>query len=204
MIRLDKISFGYNGKQPLFTDLCLHIKPYENVLLKGENGCGKSTLLKLFMGILSLQSGSVTIAGKPLTKLHAGLFQHLFYQSQNTAENILGISQQQDWQMWRVALPKLPDYPDANDLLFCERSTGEQKQDSQRILPYLMDKFWLLDEPFSSLDTNAGNCLFTLLSHKMKEHPGMLIVAHGLGDKENRFDRVLELSGGMVSEIKRA
>ncbi|GAB1468105.1 hypothetical protein MASR2M64_08100 [Candidatus Cloacimonadota bacterium] len=204
MIRLDHLSFGYAGKPPLFTELNLHIEPRQNVLLTGENGCGKSTLLKLIMGILSPLSGSVILAGNPVQKLHAGLFQHLFYQSQNTQDNLLGISQQQDWQMWQIAIPSLPDYPEDSDKLFSERSTGEQKQDAQRILPYLLSKFWVLDEPFASLDNDAIDRLFQLLSQKMQAQPGMLIVAHELAGKESYFDTVLELNHGRVRELPRA
>ncbi|PKN73453.1 MAG: hypothetical protein CVU50_01685 [Candidatus Cloacimonetes bacterium HGW-Cloacimonetes-3] len=204
MIHLDKLCFGYDGKALLFNMLSLHLKPGENILLKGENGCGKSTLLKLMMGILSPQSGTVAIAGKPVTKVHAGLFQHVFYQSQSTADNLLGISQQQDWQMWRIAIPGLAALTDRADELFSERSGGEQKQDSQRILPYLMHKYWLLDEPFASLDTKAGEALFELVCKKTKAQPGMLVVAHELGDKESHFDRVLELSEGSIKELRHA
>ncbi|MDD2230303.1 MAG: ATP-binding cassette domain-containing protein [Candidatus Cloacimonetes bacterium] len=204
MIRLEQLSFCYENKPPLFTELNLHIKPNQNVLLSGENGCGKSTLLKLIMGILSPQSGSVFLAEKPVQKLHAGLFQHIFYQSQNTVDNLLGISQQQDWQLWQIAIPALPDYPDNSDKLFSERSTGEQKQDAQRILPYLSSKFWVLDEPFASLDSSASERLFQLLSLKMKEQPGMLIVAHELAGCESYFDKVLELKNGNIIEFHHA
>ncbi len=202
MLRFDNLSFGYEGRARLFRNLSLHIGEHENVLLKGENGCGKSTLLKLIMGILKPIAGEILIAGKPLPQQLSGLFAHLFYQSQNTADNLLGISQKQDWQMWQLALPGLGDNP--TDMLFSERSTGEQKQDAQRILPYLRDKFWLLDEPFASLDSSASDRLFMLISQKMKEQPGMLVVAHDFRERENSFDRILLLESGVLSEIRHA
>lgn len=197
MIKLDNLCFAYPGRKALFRDLSLHITQGENILLTGENGCGKSTLLKLIMGILSPQAGSIKINGKAFTHLQAEMFRDIFYHSQNTAENLLGISPEQDWDLWRISMPDLPPLKDCT--LFTELSSGQQKQHSQRILPFLMDKYWLLDEPFTSLDNQAQSNLRKLLEIKMLKHPGTLIIAHELHPDSLPFSKVLSLHEGILT-----
>lgn len=203
MFELIDLSFAYLDSPPLFQQLCLQLHDRENVLLKGNNGSGKSTFLKLLMGILPASGGHISLCGKQVTRLQAAMFAKVFYQSQNTTDNLLGISQMQDWHLWQTALPALPDYPYSGDRLFTERSTGEQKQDSQRILPYIRDKYWVLDEPFASLDAKASDALLQLLLSKMEHQPGMLVVAHEPAGLESYFGRVLSICNAQVQELKR-
>lgn len=197
MIKLDKLQFAYPGREALFCNFSLHIARGENILLMGENGCGKSTLLKLIMGILIPQAGSIGISGKAISRLQAEMFTDVYYHSQSTAENLLGISPEQDWDIWRIYMPDLP--PLQENTLFTELSTGQQKQHSQRILPYLMDKFWLLDEPLASLDSDAQGDMCKLLERKMLSNPGMLLIAHELKHEMLPFTRVLTLKAGVLS-----
>jgi NitT/TauT family transport system ATP-binding protein len=48
-------------------DLTFHLDAGELVCLVGPSGCGKTTLLKCISGLMSPTSGSVTLAGKPVT-----------------------------------------------------------------------------------------------------------------------------------------
>ncbi|MDY0152080.1 MAG: ATP-binding cassette domain-containing protein [Candidatus Cloacimonas sp.] len=201
MISITNLSFAYPRQALLFSDFNLHLSSGESILLQGENGCGKSTLLKLIMGILLPLKGGINIGGKPAGKLDSSRFEHLFYQSQNTADNLLGISHLQDWQIWQIALPHLDFCPQVNDKLFSELSTGEKKQASQQILPYLMAKFWLLDEPFAGLDANAAAALTALLHKKKEQRPGMLIISHELNNEDGLFDRVMHLDKGQISGV---
>ena len=99
-------------------------------------------------------------------------FEYIYYQSQITKENLLGISVAQNWLFWQLAIKQLPDLSLKDDPLFTELSAGQQKMVSQQILPQLLSKFWILDEPFASLDKDAGTKLLQLLQYKSKKHPG--------------------------------
>lgn len=67
MVQLEHVSFGYDSKTPLITDLNLHIEEGERVGLIGANGAGKSTLLKMLTGLLGHQ-GSIRIHGLEVEK----------------------------------------------------------------------------------------------------------------------------------------
>lgn len=201
MINISQLDFAYPGKDKLFTGLSLHLKANESILLKGENGCGKSTLLKLIIGILKPEKGTISISGKTIDKLNSTIFSSVFYQAQETEENLIGISPAQDWSIWQLAINNLPNF-ESEDKLFTELSTGEKKQASQRILPYLLDRFWLIDEPFSGLDSAAVNALNLLLHKKKASQTGLLLITHEDNMGEDFFDRIIELRNGQIIEIK--
>lgn len=202
MISISDLYFAYPGRKELFGGLCLHLERHENVLLTGANGCGKSTLLKLIVGLLSPEKGHIRLAGKPVKGLSAELCSAIIYHSQHTDENLLGINPQQDWDIWKLALPQLPELQDSNEVLFSEHSSGMLKQYSQRILPYVPDKYWILDEPFTALDAQASAAMWELLRQKSQNHPGMLIVSHEFGHNEAEFQRILSLQQGRIREVQ--
>ena len=61
-IRLDRVSFGYNGTD-VFTGLTLAIPTSAATALVGSNGSGKSTLLGLIAGTLRPVRGTVDLGG---------------------------------------------------------------------------------------------------------------------------------------------
>jgi len=193
LFSVDKLKFAYPQMPLLFTDFYMHINREESILLTGENGSGKSTLLKLLMGLLIPQSGKVVMSGQEVKDFDYSYFNKIFYQGQSTTANLMGISPAQNWQMWQIALPMLPSADDKSDPLFTDISAGEARKASQQILPHLLDKFWILDEPFNHLDNSSKQALMALLRDKREHNPGMLIVAHELGATDGLFDRVITL-----------
>ncbi|MCT7657910.1 zinc ABC transporter ATP-binding protein AztA [Mycobacterium deserti] len=59
-IRLERVSFGYNGTQ-VFDELTLQVPGSMGTAVIGANGSGKSTLLGLIAGTLRPQSGSIDV-----------------------------------------------------------------------------------------------------------------------------------------------
>ncbi len=190
---VNDLHFAYPTQNKLFSDFNLKLSKGECVLLQGENGSGKSTLLKLLLGLLQPESGSIVLAGQVVKSFIPSMFRHVFYQSQATRENLLGISATQNWQFWRIAQPGLPQDFYQQEAFFSESSAGQLQCYAQDILPWLMDKFWLLDEPFNHLDAAARKNLVHLLHEKRKSGSGMLVVAHEILYDAKLFDRVIAL-----------
>jgi NitT/TauT family transport system ATP-binding protein len=70
MIRLDGVGQVFDGREGRVTALekiDLHVRGGEFVTLIGRSGCGKSTLLRLIAGLLPPTSGTVQVAGEPVT-----------------------------------------------------------------------------------------------------------------------------------------
>ncbi|MDO5746455.1 MAG: ATP-binding cassette domain-containing protein [Actinomycetaceae bacterium] len=62
-INVHNLFFSYT-KQPLLRDISFRVGDGERAFLIGPNGCGKSTLLNIILGIITPDSGSVTISDK--------------------------------------------------------------------------------------------------------------------------------------------
>jgi NitT/TauT family transport system ATP-binding protein len=70
MIQLDGVGQVFDGREGQVVALekiDLHVLGGEFVTLIGRSGCGKSTLLRLIAGLLAPTSGSVQVAGEPVT-----------------------------------------------------------------------------------------------------------------------------------------
>ncbi|MBX3410363.1 MAG: metal ABC transporter ATP-binding protein [Phycisphaeraceae bacterium] len=63
-VNFENVSFTYPGAEfPALEHVTLRVEQGERLGVLGPNGGGKSTLLKLALGLLSLQSGRVTLFG---------------------------------------------------------------------------------------------------------------------------------------------
>ena len=68
VLKLENVSFAYDNGHEVLKEISLVLTEGEQVALIGANGVGKSTLLKLFVGLLSPQSGCVSVSGLPIEK----------------------------------------------------------------------------------------------------------------------------------------
>jgi ATPase subunit of ABC transporter with duplicated ATPase domains len=59
VLRLDRVTAGYDAASPVIRDLSLVIVGPERVAISGANGSGKSTLLRLVTGQLAPQAGEI-------------------------------------------------------------------------------------------------------------------------------------------------
>lgn len=66
ILQLDDVAVGYGGRA-LYSHVNAQVFPGELVTLLGANGAGKSTLLRCITGQLHPMSGTVSIAGTPLS-----------------------------------------------------------------------------------------------------------------------------------------
>jgi len=64
-----KVSFAFEGGDPLFQNLTFAVEPGERLAVLGSNSSGKSTLVDLFYGIRSATHGVISIDGNDLRDL---------------------------------------------------------------------------------------------------------------------------------------
>ena len=68
LLRVSNLSYSYgNGSAISFPDF--EVLNNERLLITGNSGSGKTTLLHLLSGLLMVQKGEVSIAGKDIGKL---------------------------------------------------------------------------------------------------------------------------------------
>ena len=68
MIKVDNISFSYDGQKDVLKDISFTIKQGQYVTILGHNGSGKSTLAKLLAGLLDLKRGQIHLFDLHLTE----------------------------------------------------------------------------------------------------------------------------------------
>jgi len=72
MLRLDRVSRSFGGKKAV-DELSLDVEAGSVVGLLGPNGAGKSTTLKMIAGLVTPDSGEVTIDGEPVSRMRESI-----------------------------------------------------------------------------------------------------------------------------------
>src|SRR5258706_2263876 len=69
IVEAQDVRFSYGpGLPEVLRGVSLTVRPNEMVALLGQNGAGKTTLAKHFNGLNTPTSGSVVVAGRPVTR----------------------------------------------------------------------------------------------------------------------------------------
>ena len=71
ILELKNINYSYHtpeGETPALSGISFALAPGEFAAVVGPSGCGKSTLLSLIAGLMTPDSGEITLNGKPLTE----------------------------------------------------------------------------------------------------------------------------------------
>ncbi len=210
MFEIRGLRFAYPDREPLFDGLALEVGSSGRVLIRGANGAGKSTLLRLLAGILTPQAGVCLISGNPSHKLTPSQYRSLLYRDQNSRANLFGLTPRHDLELWQLAAAAsldgcAPDTLEAGlgaslDTPYTQLSSGQIQACSLLLLPWLPDRFWLLDEPTAGLDERRKQELAQLVAQKRASGCGLIVVSHDPALPQELFDRVLILEHGTLRE----
>jgi len=218
IIRMDDISISFPGVKAL-DSVSFRMFPGEVHSLMGENGAGKSTLIKALTGVYSIDSGTMTLAGRPLVigspaqAQAAGI--STVYQEVNllpnlsVAENImLGREPRRlggiDWRAMRKRaaelLARLNLDIDPASLLSAHSLAVQQLVAIARATD-VDAKVLILDEPTSSLDADEVSELFRVIRGLKSDGVAILFVSHFLDQVYEISDRLTVLrNGALVGE----
>lgn len=157
----------------LFSDLSFTVQRGDVLHIEGVNGAGKSTLLRALVGLVQLQSGHIEffpdaaddhdwrnqllfMGHKAGIKAELTAIENLTLQAK-----LCGCAIDDAWQLLAtVGLLGLEDVP-AGQL-----SAGQQRRIALTRLWYSNVPLWILDEPFTALDTDG----IELLQQRFAEH----------------------------------
>ncbi len=214
-VRVHDICFSY-GDGPLVLDhLSLTIHRGEKVALVGASGGGKSTLVQVLLGLYPPNSGVVSFAGVPVTKIGmdvvrehvAVVLQHPALFNETVRLNLTLGRELPDEDLWRALeiaqlkqdIAKLPQGLDNMVGRQGIRLSGGQRQRLAVARMVLADpKVVILDEATSSLDTETEARLHGALQSFLKNRT-TLIVAHRLSAVK-QADRVYVFDAGRIIE----
>ena len=195
MLECEGLAKSY--EKTLFNDFNLELKPGEIVAITGPSGCGKTTLLRCICGLDSLDSGKIILNGIDITLIPVEargiglIFQKpVLYPHLNVAKNIRLSSKYGDISGALVEVD-LEGFEDRN---VSTLSGGEGQRVALARALMAKPSVLLLDEPFSSIDSDLSEKLVRDVRSILKERncPAIL-VTHNINVANNFADSVISL-----------
>jgi heme exporter protein A len=193
----------WRGDRCLQTGLSGAVAAGQAVTLRGPNGCGKTTLLRTLCGLSQAETGAILWQAQPVHRARSEFHSHLAYSGHvnglksdlTTRENL------------RFAAHLRGRHPNQNDLLqglgllacadlpIRNLSAGQRRRASLAMVLGSGTELWVLDEPYTNLDTAGCEWLARRLNDHLSMGGLLLLAAHqGSGIKGER-ETLFELAG---------
>ncbi len=214
LISCEGIAKSYAGVRALAGvsfDLCAG----EVHALVGENGAGKSTLIKVMTGAVSPDSGTLSVAGQPVSQMSPAMARGLgiaaIYQQPSlfphltVAENIAfalepgAVWRRIDWNRRRRDAVDLLGRAGAQldpDCLVESLSMPEQQLVEIAKAVGSRARVLIMDEPTASLNEREVERLFQVVARLRSEKVGIIYISHRLEEILSIADRVTVLRDG--------
>jgi len=187
----------------LFSQLEFRLERGQALVLEGRNGSGKTSLLRILCGIRLPDAGTVTWGDTDISKLGPDYHVHTSYVGHRDGIK-LDLTPLENLTMARAlgkpsditldaALEKV-DLFGYEDVLTRNLSAGQQRRLALARLLVTDSLLWILDEPFTSLDTHG----IQVIEHLFDQHTangGMLAVtSHHAVSLNNTSTQTINLS----------
>jgi len=211
MLKIDRISSRYAQVQVL-NDVSLEVKDGEVLGLLGRNGAGKSTLLKSIMGLVEVNSGSISLDGTILSEQQAHqipkngigyvpqgrrLFPELTVE-ENLKMGLLVRKSSMDVLDWVLSL--FPVLKTRMKQRSGTLSGGEQQMVATARALCLQPKFLLMDEPSEGLMPSMIATIFKTIEKLKTEKVGVLLVEQKIEGTLSVSDRIVFMENGFIRE----
>jgi subfamily B ATP-binding cassette protein MsbA len=215
-IQLEHVSFAYDPRQPVLTDVSFEAKPGELIAIVGPTGAGKTTVMNLLHRFYDPTEGHITIDGQDLrqvtmdswyrqialvpqeTILFGGtILDNIRYGDREaTEETVVAASRAAH------AHDFIMSFPDRYQTIVGEKGINVSGGQRQRIAIARAivknPRILLLDEATSALDSESERLVQEALEQLMKGRT-TFVVAHRLTTIQ-RADRILVLNKGRLVE----
>src|SRR4051794_12882531 len=206
------------GQLHVLKDIDLTIDRGEVVVVIGPSGSGKSTLCRTINRLETIDSGTITIDGKPLpqegkelARLRADVgmvFQSFnLFAHKTVLENVMlgqikvrKADKKQAEEKARALLDRVGVGSQA-DKYPAQLSGGQQQRVAIARALAMGPKVMLFDEPTSALDPEMVNEVLDVMVGLAKEGMTMIVVTHEMGFARKAADRVVFMSDGQIVEI---
>ncbi len=214
-LELRQVTKSFGGNLAV-NDVSLTFAAGKTYVVLGPSGCGKSTLLKMLIGLIGVDSGSITIEGDPLgaldcSKLRArfgyviqdgGLFPHL-----TVRQNTMLPARYWGWSLTTLRsrieeLCELVQLPP--DLLkrYPSQLSGGQRQRVSLMRALVLDPdILLLDEPLGALDPLIRSELQQQLRQIFRSlGKTVVMVTHDLHEAAFFADQIVLMRTGRIAQ----
>ncbi|WP_103532898.1 amino acid ABC transporter ATP-binding protein [Streptomyces sp. SM11] len=205
------------GELHVLQDINLTVGRGEVVVVIGPSGSGKSTLCRAINRLETIESGSITIDGRPLPAEGKGLAQlraevGMVFQSFNLFAHKTVLDNVSLAQLKVRKRKKEEADARSHELLervglaahadkFPAQLSGGQQQRVAIARALAMDpKALLFDEPTSALDPEMINEVLEVMQQLARDGMTMVVVTHEMGFARSAANRVVFMSDGCVVE----
>ncbi|MCG6929420.1 MAG: cell division ATP-binding protein FtsE [Desulfofustis sp.] len=219
MVELIKVSKHYHPNIQALTDVSISIRSGEMVFITGRSGAGKTTFLKLLCKMELPTRGMVEIDGIDIRRLRgkglAILRQNIgvAYQDfklltdRTVAENIavsMEVSYRKPNQIRKRVKTLLEelDLTDKHNSMTGDLSRGEQQRVALARAVANSPSLILVDEPTGNLDSATTERVMTMIKNLHQAGATVLIATHDHTIYRNTDDRLLELRGGQMYQLR--
>ncbi|MDJ0919713.1 MAG: ABC transporter ATP-binding protein [Henriciella sp.] len=219
VVSLSKVEFAWTPGATILDVPSFSVEKAERIFLRGPSGSGKSTLLGLIAGVLTPQSGTVTVMGQDMATLpghqrdrlranHLGVIFQMFnlvpYLS--VRENVAlpcrfskrrkdkvrqagGIDREAERLLGRLGLSD----DDILDRSVRQLSVGQQQRVAAARALIGEPALIMADEPTSALDADHRDQFIDLLSEEARRSEAALLFVSHDASLAGLFDRAVDL-----------
>jgi len=215
-IRAEHVSFAYDARQPVLTDVSFEAQPGELVAIVGPTGAGKTTVMNLLHRFYDPTEGHITIDGHDLRRVtmdswyrQVGLVPQETILFGGTILDNIRYGDEKATQEIVVAASRaayahdfIMSFPDQYQTIVGEKGINLSGGQRQRIAIARAivknPRILLLDEATSALDSESERLVQEALEQLMKGRT-TFVIAHRLTTIQ-RADRILVLNKGRLVE----
>jgi heme exporter protein A len=186
-LRVEQVHV-WRGDRHVLKGVSLSLAPGELLHIRGPNGSGKTTLLRVACGLLRPEQGEVRWGGAAISKVRLEYQAMLAYASHEPAlkgdltalENLhfaVGLKRLLSRDELRASLEQT-GVAGCADLPARVLSAGQRRRVAMARVLAMGAAIWLLDEPFTNLDTAGVDLLSALIRDHVGRGGAVLVAAH--------------------------
>ena len=166
----------------LFEDLSFELEAGEILRVLGSNGTGKTTLLRIICGLYQEYTGELHWADGELQDYlylgHApGIKDHLSAEENLTWLMSLVSDTEPQPVLIRQALAQV-GLTGFEDVQCDSLSAGQRKRVNLARFAMSQHSLWIMDEPFSAIDTSGVDLLLSLMEGHLKQGRSLILTSH--------------------------
>lgn len=207
MLEVSQINRSFGDRQVL-TDVSFTVQPGRLTGFVGGNGAGKTTTMRIILGVLSADSGTVTLNGERLTEQSRRIFGYMpeergLYPKMRVREQVVylarlhGLSTEAATRNATDLLERL-GLGDRLDERLESLSLGNQQRAQIAAALAHDPEVLVLDEPFSGLDPLAVEVVLGVLKERAAAGVPVLFSSHQLDIVERLCDDVVVIADGVI------
>ncbi len=215
----DNVSVTYNNGHTAIYNVSVELKSHTTCALVGVNGSGKSTFFKSIMGLVTPQTGTITLVGLPVKEaLKKGLVAYV-PQSEDIDWDFPILVRDVVMQgrfgfMGFFRHPKTSDHEAVDNAMqrlgvedlghrqIGELSGGQKKRVFLARALAQQSKIILLDEPFTGVDVKTENAIMALMQELQEAGYLLLVSTHNLGTVPDYCNEVILLNKTVIAAGK--